>query len=49
MEVLGYLLFAGVFGMIGYHLYSRRSEKKSGQSTGGGGGRNPVNTRVKKH
>lgn len=50
MEVLGYLIFAGVAGMVGWHFYSKRKETKSNnRSVGGGGGRNPSKTRISKH
>ena len=47
MEILGYIIIAGVVGFVAWRIYDGRSKKSSGSGTGGGG-RNPVNTRVKK-
>ena len=51
MEVLGYLIFAGVVGAIGFHLYSnRKNRKSSGGGSAGGGRSNPSsNRRINKH
>ena len=43
MEILGYIIIAGVVGFVAWRIYVERSKKASGS-----GSRNPVNTRVKK-